>query len=73
MTRPTRHFEPTDLERLLGDVPFHALLDRMRCECRRRDYLVAALTIPTAEERLKIRVRRLVDVRYMRRIVWRDE
>ena len=70
----TRHFEPADLERLLGDVPFHALLDRMRCEkCRRRDYLVAVLTIPTAEERLNTGVRRLVDVRYMRRVTWRDE
>jgi hypothetical protein len=59
---------------LLGDVPFSSALGTMRCEqCRRRDYLVGSLTIPTAEERLRIRLRRLVDVRYVRRIIWRDD
>jgi hypothetical protein len=70
----TRHFTPTDLERLLGDVAFSYVLGSMRCErCRRRDYLVGTLTIPTAEERHRIRLRRLVDVRYVRRVIWRDE
>jgi hypothetical protein len=70
----TRHFEPSDLEKLLGDVPFRALLGALRCEkCRRRDYLVVSLTIPTAEERNRIRVRRLVDVRYVRKVIWQDE
>ena len=70
----TRHFDPTDLERLLGDLPFTYALGAMKCEkCWRRDYLVGALTIPTAEERNRIRVRRLVDVRHVRKVVWRDE
>jgi hypothetical protein len=70
----TRHFTPLDLERLLGDVPFSYVLGSMRCErCRRRDYLVGALTIPTADERNRIHLRRLVDVRYVRRVIWRDD
>ena len=63
-----------DLERLLGDVPFSSALGSMRCEqCRRRDYLVGALTIPTAEERTRIKLRRLADVRYVRRVIWHDD
>ena len=70
----TRHFTPADLEMLLGDVPFRYVLGSMRCErCRRRDYLVGALTIPTAEERNRTVLRRLVDVRYVRRVIWQDE
>lgn len=70
----TRHFTPVDLERLLGDAPFSSVLGSMRCEkCRRCDYLVGALVIPTAEERATLRVRRLVNVRYLRRVIWRDE
>jgi len=72
--RITRHFDPTDLERLLGDVPFSSALGSMRCEqCRRRDYLVGALTIPTAEERTRIKLRRLADVRYVRRVIWQND
>jgi hypothetical protein len=69
--RITRYFEPADLERLVGDVPFRALLEVMRCEkCGRRDYLDVVLLIPTAKERVGIRVRRLADVRYVRRVIW---
>jgi hypothetical protein len=72
--RITRYFEPADLEQVLGDVAFRQALGAMRCEkCRRRDYIVGALTIPTAEERAAIRLRRLVDVRYVRKVIWRDE
>ena len=72
--RITRHFDPPILSGFFGDVPFSSALGSMRCEqCRRRDYLVGALTIPTAEERTRIRLRRLVDVRYVRRVIWRDD
>jgi hypothetical protein len=35
--RITRHFEPADLERLLGDVAFRHALGAMRCEKCRHD------------------------------------
>jgi hypothetical protein len=45
----------------------------MRCErCKLRE-LDADIILPSAAERLKIRVRRLVEIRMVRRVIWRDE
>jgi len=69
----TRHYLPGDLVKLFGDIPFWDIEGKMRCErCKRRDF-DACVTLPSAEERLKIRVRRLVDIRMVRRVIWRDE
>ena len=69
----TRHYLPGDLAKLVGDIPFWDVDRHMRCErCKRRDLDVDIL-LPSASEGLKIRVRRLVEVRMVRRVIWRDD
>ena len=71
--RIKRHYLPGDLFKLLGDVPFWDVEHRMRCvKCGRND-LRAHLHFPSAEERQRIRVRRLREVRMVRRVIWQDE
>ncbi|MFA6153401.1 hypothetical protein [Mesorhizobium sp.] len=69
----TRHYLPGDLAKLVGDIPFWDVERLMRCErCKRRE-LDASVILPSAAERLKIRVRRLVEIRMVRRVIWRDD
>ncbi|MER8894698.1 hypothetical protein [Mesorhizobium sp. M0676] len=69
----TRHYLPGDLAKLVGDIPFWDVERHMRCErCKGRE-LDAGIILPSAAERLKIRVRRLVEIRMVRRVIWRDD
>ncbi|TPI29358.1 hypothetical protein FJW08_18060 [Mesorhizobium sp. B3-2-1] len=69
----TRHYLPGDLVKLVGDIPFWDVERHMRCErCKERE-LDAGIVLPSAAERLKIRVRRLVEIRMVRRVIWRDD
>ncbi|KRB28141.1 hypothetical protein ASD99_03195 [Mesorhizobium sp. Root695] len=69
----TRHYLPGELAKLVGDIPFWDVERHMRCErCKLRE-LDADIILPSAVERLKIRVRRLVEIRMVRRVIWRDE
>ena len=69
----TRHYLPEDLLKLMGDIPFWGVERHMRCErCRRREFDVDML-LPNAVQRMRIRVRRLVEVRMVRRVIWRDD
>ena len=46
----------------------------MRCEsCGHKDYLVVAFHIPTTEERMAMRIRRLAGIRYVRKVIRQDE
>lgn len=46
----------------------------MRCDiCKLQDYIDGELVIPTAQERATIRMRRLADIRYVRKVTWRDD
>ena len=68
-----RHYDPADLQRLLGDVDVHVLARRMRCErCGRSDGMTADVILPVAAERERITVRRLVGVRVRREPVWAE-
>jgi hypothetical protein len=68
---PPRWYLPADLITLYGDVPCLNLDRMMRCEkCRR--YLSVKVTMPTAEERQNIRVRRLDRIWWVKRVSWRD-
>ncbi|WP_258045434.1 hypothetical protein [Mesorhizobium sp. NBSH29] len=67
-----RYYDPADLLTLCGDKPVEAV--RMRCErCGMREFLRISLYIPAAEERQALTLRRLVGVRYLRKVIWRDE
>lgn len=69
----TRHYLPGDLLKLMGDIPFWDVERYMRCErCRRREFDVDIL-LPSAVQSAKIRVRRLVEIRMVRKVIWRDD
>ncbi|RWP18059.1 MAG: hypothetical protein EOR01_23565 [Mesorhizobium sp.] len=67
----TRHYLPGDLAKLVGDIPFWDVDKRMRCErCKRRE---VDILLPSASEGMKIRVRRLAEIRMVRRVIGRDD
>jgi hypothetical protein len=68
----TRHYQPADLQRLAGDVPADGI--RMRCEkCGKSGWMRVSFESLPAAERQAIRVRRLAEVRTVRKVIWRDE
>lgn len=69
----TRHYLPGDLVKLVGDIPFWDVDRHMRCERSERRELDVDILLPSASESMKIRVRRLVEIRMVRRVIWRDE
>jgi hypothetical protein len=67
-----RYYDPSDLEQLCGDIPVERV--RMRCNgCGKTDYIAVSLFIPGAEERQGIRIRRLAEIRMVRKVIWQDE
>jgi hypothetical protein len=65
-----RHYLPEDLLKLVGDIAFWDIERRMRCErCGLRDHLKAAVILPTPGERAAIRIRRLVEIRTVRKVI----
>ena len=70
-----RYYDPADLLTLIGDVPVLALGDHMaKCEtCGSRNFIRVRLVSPTGAERARIKVRRLVEIRLIKRPVWRYE
>jgi hypothetical protein len=69
-----RWYEPSDLIRLFGDVDIELIDGRMLCEkCRNKEFVRAEARHLTALERVGIRVRRLAEIRVVRRVVWKDE
>ena len=69
-----RHYRPADLRRLVGDVACDNAMKGMRCEkCGKADYLVAFAWNPTARELAGLSIRRLADIRMVRKVVWNDE
>lgn len=68
-----RHYEPADLQCLLGDVDVNAVSRRMHCERCGGHGMRAEVFIPVAAERARLKVRRLVAIKIKRVPVWRDE
>lgn len=67
-----RHYYPADLKRLAGDLPADSI--RMRCEkCGSTEWMRVSFETLSAVERQAIRVRRLAEVRMVRKIKWLDE
>lgn len=72
--RITRYYKPGEIREIAGNVTVYQLRHRkMRCG-RCKDVIEdVELFHPTAAEALKIRYRRLVEIRWVRKVVWRDE
>ena len=70
----TRWYKPGDLTKLFGDVDCDHVERKMVCQkCRKRQYMTAKFVHLSAQERNTIRLRLLQEIRYVRRVVWRDE
>ncbi|TIS90620.1 MAG: hypothetical protein E5W89_12060 [Mesorhizobium sp.] len=69
-----RWYQPSDLRDIFGDIEAEQVGSKMTCErCGKNDFMHAETINPTAGERQGIRVRRLTEIRVVRRVVWRDE
>ena len=68
-----RFYEPVDLLQLCGNISVRQIAKQFRCEqCKRKDYLTADLVSPPAAERAGMIVRRLTEIRIIRKPVWKD-
>lgn len=71
--RITHHYQPKDLMVLMGNIPSVRAHQRMRCaKCQQTEQMESETILPTAEQWRTLRVRRLVEIRYVRKIIWAD-
>lgn len=71
--RTTHHYYPQDLMTLLGDVPFLNIEMNFRCsKCGKREYMKADLQLLAARQQVGLKVRKLIEVKTVRRPVWKD-
>lgn len=69
-----RVYHPRDLVQLVGDVSLFDIQRSIRCEkCGRKDHMQVEFWYPTGQERVGLRIRRLVEIRTIRKVIWRDE
>lgn len=69
---PPRWYLPDDLIKLFGDVPCLNLERIMHCgKCGLP--VTINVTVPPADERQRLRIRRLDKVWWVKRVSWRDE
>lgn len=70
--RPIRHYQVDDMITVYGDLRVIGMEHHMRCECG-YERVSARLKLPSAMERSEITVRKLVEIKIIKRPVWRDE
>ncbi|RWB18797.1 MAG: hypothetical protein EOS28_30855 [Mesorhizobium sp.] len=69
-----RCYQPSDLREIFGDIEAELVGSKMSCErCGKHDFMHVETQNPTARERQGIQVRRLAEIRVVRRVVWKDE
>lgn len=69
-----RWYQPGDLREIFGDVEAEMVGSKMTCErCGKNEFMHVETQNPSAGERQSIRMRRLVEIREVRRVIWRDE
>ena len=72
-SRVTHRYDPADLIKVLGDVPFLNIQENFHCsKCGKRGYMSAGLETPCARERVSMTARRLVEIRTVQKPVWKD-
>ncbi|MDX8479065.1 hypothetical protein RFN28_11345 [Mesorhizobium sp. VK24D] len=70
----TRYYKPLELREVIGNVTIEEVRDKVRCQqCKSREWMSAQLFHPTGEQAHTIRFRRLVQIRWEKRVIWRDE
>ena len=69
-----RHlYRPADLIPLCGDVTVFEIAGKFRCErCGKKSYMAADLYSPMASETVGLKVRKLVEIKLVRKPVWQD-
>jgi len=73
LCRVQRFYEPVDIMQLCGNISVRQIAKQFRCEkCGRKDYLDVDLVSPSAAERPGMSVRRLTEIRIIRKPVWKD-
>lgn len=71
--RTSHFYDPADMITLLGDVPLLNIEINFRCSgCGKKEYMMSDVEFPPARERIGLTVRRLVEVRTVRRPIWKD-
>ncbi|WP_214473396.1 hypothetical protein [Mesorhizobium sp. dw_380] len=69
-----RFYKPLELREVIGNVTIDQVRAKVRCEnCGRKESMSAELFHPVGQELVTIRFRRLVEIRWERRVIWRDE
>lgn len=69
----TRFYKPIEVKEVMGNGTIDDVRRKFRCEKCREPILDAEFMFPVGEEAIKMRFRRLVEIKWVRRIVWRDE
>ncbi|TPI22172.1 hypothetical protein [Mesorhizobium sp. B4-1-1] len=69
-----RFYKPLELREVIGNVTIDEVREKVRCQqCGSREWMDAELFHPTGEQAHTIRYRRLVQIRWEKRVIWRDE
>jgi predicted nucleic-acid-binding Zn-ribbon protein len=70
----TRHYRPRDIRKLIGhDQHVLKLKRHFRCEkCRSKDEIDVEFTSMTASEHVGLVIRELVDIKMVKKPIWRD-
>ena len=58
---------------LMGNIPTLWVYQKMRCEkCQQKENMASEGFIPSPEQYVQMRVRQLVEIRFVRKIIWAD-
>lgn len=71
--RVKRFYEPVDLMQLCGNISVRRIARQFRCElCNKKEYLTAEVLSPSSKELVGMSVRRLAQIRIIRKPIWKD-
>ncbi|WFU04652.1 hypothetical protein QA648_28200 (plasmid) [Rhizobium sp. CB3171] len=71
--RTAHLYVPEDLIKLCGDITVFEIASKFRCsECKRKDYLTADLRCMLPQDQIGLKVRRLIDIKQVRKPIWQD-
>lgn len=71
--RAKRFYEPVDIQQLCRNISIRRIAQQFRCElCNKKDPLTAEMLSPSSKELVGMEVRRLVQIRIIRKPIWKD-